>query len=114
MKGGGHISTASETMAWATGPRINGRCEDQRVFGLKAVERDELTALKFLSAADFRAAARLAVTRKIPVDMPGQNVLIVPRCAADQFRGLRFETFPVADPDKVSDRERAALRRRIR
>ena len=47
------------------------------MFNLKTIPAENLTALKFSSEDEFRQAARLAVAKKIPVDAPGYDTLIV-------------------------------------
>lgn len=82
------------------------------MFGLKTTERHALAALRFADDKQFRSAARRAAVARIPVDAPGRNTLIVRHADIPQFEGLNFTVDPIAD--KVSDSERAAIRRRIR
>lgn len=82
------------------------------MLGLKTTERHSLTALRFVDDREFRLAARRAAGAKIPVEAPGNNTLILRLDDVSHFEGLKFS--PVAIADKVSDSERASLRRRIR
>jgi hypothetical protein len=83
------------------------------MFDLGAVDRKELIALKFADADEFRRASRLAVRANIPVEVPGDNTLIVRELHRRVFEGLKFELSSIASTEKVSDAERATLRRRV-
>ena len=83
------------------------------MLNLKAIPADALTALKFSSEQEFRKAARLAVEKKIPVDAPGYETLIVRKEDTQLFaqHGLKFLAEGVADPQTVSSKELSGLRR---
>ena len=82
------------------------------MLGLKTVDRFALTALQFISDSEFRRAARRAASLRLPVDVPGRNTLIIRTQDVPVFEGFKFS--PVAIADKVSDSDRASLRRRLR
>jgi hypothetical protein len=67
--------------------------------------------LKFGDEKEFRRAARHAAASQIAVDVPGNDTLIVHLRNVRDFQGFMFTQSLVAQ--KVSDAERATLRRRV-
>lgn len=86
------------------------------MLGLSSIANHALAALRFKDEVTFRQAARLAVDKQIPVDAPGRNTLIIRTQDIEVFMniGLKFDLEDVPETRKVSDAERAALRRRLR
>ena len=83
------------------------------MFDLSSVDRKELIALKFANADEFRKASRRAVRENVPVEVPGDNTLIMREASRRVFADLSFVQSSIVPTEKVSDSERAALRRRV-
>ncbi len=82
------------------------------MFGISAIDPDNLVALRFADGETFRQAARVAAEKRIPVDAPGKHTLIVRHTDVGLFQPLNPKVESVADPEKVPAKDLAALRRR--
>ena len=85
------------------------------MLGLRSVSTQKLTALRFNDDADFRKAARVAAEAKIPVHAPGRRTLIVQLEHVGLFEraALAFNREVIADPEKITTKEYAVMRKRL-
>lgn len=81
--------------------------------GLKDIPPDKLVALRFVDAEGFKTAARIAAKHRIPVDAVGYKTLVVQHVSVPLFENaaLKFDSEPIASPEKISAKEYGALRR---
>lgn len=86
------------------------------MFGLKSIPTTELVALRFADYTGFREAARLAAEKKLPVEVPGHQTLIVRKSDRALFadKRLKFDEESIANSEAVPAEERSMLRRLFR
>jgi len=87
------------------------------MFGLRSADASELVALSFRDEATFAIAARIAAARKIPVDAPGRNTLIVRQSDEGIFLEsadlLPITKSPMLNPEKIPSKMLARLRQAL-
>ncbi len=83
------------------------------MFGLKSIPTTQLVALRFSDYSCFREAARLAAEKKLPVEVPGHQTLIVRKSDRVLFadKHLKFDEEAITNPEAVPPEERSMLRR---